>query len=100
MLAFQLLTLLAAGSALVLLVKFFADSASLPMVFLWYPLLRLLTMAGVLAAQLLCKRAGFVSTGILFNTFLVHWVCALPELYAWLDRITGHVSAETMSGRL
>jgi hypothetical protein len=28
--------------------------------------------------------------GIIFNAFLVHFVCLLPELYGWCERMVGN----------
>lgn len=46
-------------------------------------------MVGVLISQWCLKKAGIVSSGILFNTFLVHFICAFPEGYAWIEKIGG-----------
>ena len=35
-----------------------------------------------------CARVGFVTSGIVFVTFLVTTICSMPELYAWAERLT------------
>lgn len=46
-------------------------------------------MTGMLLCQWYLKKAGIVSSGILFNGFLIHFFCLLPEAYAWIERIIG-----------
>ena len=46
-------------------------------------------MAGTFVAHMGCKRAGLVSSGILFLTFLNFTCCSLPELCAWIERMIG-----------
>ncbi|KAI6219243.1 Multidrug resistance protein mrp-7 [Aphelenchoides besseyi] len=68
---------------------FFTSSDSKGAVYFWSPLIRAITMAGVFVGQLASKRVGLVSSGIIFNTFFLHLICSLPELYLWIERMNG-----------
>ncbi|KAI6234102.1 hypothetical protein M3Y99_00844400 [Aphelenchoides fujianensis] len=82
------LTIIAFVTSVLLIVKYFLTSApEQGAAFFWYPLIRALTMAGIFLGQLGAQRAGLVSSGIIFNTFLLHVICSLPELYSWIERM-------------
>ena len=41
----------------------------------------------MLFSHLICQRAGFVSSGIIFNSWLAFTICGCPELYEWIQRL-------------
>ncbi|KAI1704939.1 ABC transporter transmembrane region domain-containing protein [Ditylenchus destructor] len=82
--------------ALLLFLKYFDDGNELALpsvVYLTYPLVRAITMAGIFFCMRLARQNGWVSSGILFNTWLLHTICAGPELYGWYLRLTSNNSA-------
>nr|UOF76395.1 multidrug resistance-associated protein [Bursaphelenchus xylophilus] len=81
------LTLVSVLASFVCIFQYFNSNAS--QVYLWYPFLRAVTFLGIFVSQTLCKLTGIVSSGIIFNTLLIHVAAGLPEAYAWLDRLLG-----------
>ncbi|CAD5211774.1 unnamed protein product [Bursaphelenchus okinawaensis] len=81
------LTIVSVISSILGLVQYFGSTGT--EIYFWYPLIRALTFVGLLVSQYFCKVVGIVSSGIIFNTLLMHVCCALPEAYAWIDRLVG-----------
>ncbi|KAI1703946.1 ABC transporter transmembrane region domain-containing protein [Ditylenchus destructor] len=77
--------------AMLLFLKYFDDGNELMLpsvVYFTYPLIRAVTMAAAFYCLRVASRYGVVSSGILFNTWLLHTICAGPELYGWYLMLT------------
>lgn len=68
---------------------FFTSNDERGLVYVFYPLVRAITMVGLIVAEVACARAGHVTSGIIFLTFLLQVTCGAPELYAWIERMFG-----------
>lgn len=42
----------------------------------------------MLLSHFICQKAGIVSSGIIFNSWLVFTLCGCPELYEWIQKST------------
>ncbi|KAI1708386.1 ABC transporter transmembrane region domain-containing protein [Ditylenchus destructor] len=76
--------------AVFLCLKYFDDGNDLSLpsaVYLTYPLIRVVTMASIFLCMRAARQVGLVSSGILFNTWLLHMICAAPEIYGWYLRL-------------
>uniref|UniRef100_A0A915EUJ8 ABC transmembrane type-1 domain-containing protein n=1 Tax=Ditylenchus dipsaci TaxID=166011 RepID=A0A915EUJ8_9BILA len=93
MLAKFFVTILLFVDALLLFLKYFDDGDEYSVsaaVYLTYPLIRALTMVGMFFCMKLARDRGIVSSGILHNTWVLHMVCALPELYSYYLKAMGY----------
>uniref|UniRef100_A0A914Y6A8 ABC transmembrane type-1 domain-containing protein n=1 Tax=Panagrolaimus superbus TaxID=310955 RepID=A0A914Y6A8_9BILA len=63
-----------------------SDNYSSPPVNWVYPIILALTAAGLLFCHITAKYVGIVSSGIIFNTYLVLTIAGAPELYEWIQR--------------
>ncbi|KAE9546782.1 hypothetical protein FO519_010006, partial [Halicephalobus sp. NKZ332] len=71
--------------------RYFADKSDglpTPAVNIVYPLFLIITVAGLLLGHFVCRQAGIVSSGIIFNTWLLLMLCGCPELYEWIQKST------------
>ncbi|KAI1698659.1 multidrug resistance-associated protein 1 [Ditylenchus destructor] len=81
--------------AMLLLLKYFDDGNVLMLpsvVYFTYPLIRAITMGTVFYCLRVTSQYGVVSSGILFNTWFLHTICAGPELYGWYLTITSPIN--------
>ena len=58
-----------------------------------FGVVRVVTMAGVVCAQVACRFAGIVSTAILLATAIAHWLASLPDVYALVAAPSGEIAA-------
>jgi multidrug resistance-associated protein (MRP) len=68
--------------------RHFVDSDNSPSVNWVYPIILALTAAGLFCCHIIAKYVGIVSSGIIFNTYLVFTIAGVPELYEWIQRST------------
>uniref|UniRef100_A0AC34RG08 Uncharacterized protein n=1 Tax=Panagrolaimus sp. JU765 TaxID=591449 RepID=A0AC34RG08_9BILA len=84
-----------------LFTRYFADNSDdlpTPGVNIVYPLILAITCVLLIFGHIVCKQAGIVSSGIIFNTWLLLTFCGLPELYEWIQKSTDEQES-TSNGR-
>jgi hypothetical protein len=75
------------------------DSFPSPSINWVYPIILALTAAGLLFCHIFAKQVGLVSSGIIFNTYLIFTISGVPELYEWIQRATDNSPVPPAYGR-
>lgn len=89
----KIIVLFAFGISLNLLIHELTFSARPDRVMISLSATRVVTMAGIVIAQIACRYAGIVSTSMLFVTALVHWLTSIPDVYSIIDAPAGELVA-------